>query len=122
MLEALVAVTIVGVVFSLVLVGMTGLGRTSSRANEHLIAHQLAASILEQFEVNQLDQVNDADGLVYRGIRYGYKLTFDPLVDTDLIPISALRSGRRLKNVKIEVFWGDRPNLQSYVLSTVIFR
>jgi len=122
LLEALVAITIVGVTFSLILAGLSGVGRTSARANEHMIAHQLAVFVLDQFETNQLDQVNDADDLIYRGVRFGYKLKFDTLEDTDSFPLAALRSGRRLKNVRVEVFWGEQPNLQSYVLSTILFR
>ncbi len=122
LLEALVAITILGVTFSMVLAGVGGVGRTSSRAHEHVVAQQLAASVLDQFEINQLDQVNDADDLIYNGVKYGYKLKFDSLEDTDLFPIAALRSGRRLKTVRIEVFWGNQPNLQSYALSTVLFR
>lgn len=122
LLEAMVAITILGVTFSMVLAGVGGVGRTSSRAHEHVVAQQLAASLLDQFAINQLDQVNDVDDLVYNGVKYGYKLKFDSMDDSDLFPIAALRSGRRLKTVRIEVFWGNQPNLQSYALSTVLFR
>lgn len=122
LLEALVAATIMGVSLSIVLTGIGGVGRGSSRASEHVVARQLAVSVLEQFALNQLDTVNDADNLVYGGVKYGYRLAFDTIEDTDLLPVSALRTGRKLKSVRVEVFWGEQPNLQSYALSTTMFR
>ena len=122
MLEALVAITLAGVAFTIVLSGMGGIGRVSSRVDEHAVARQLAQSVLEQFATNQADNVSDADELVYQGVKYGYKLSFEDQADTPQMPLMALRSGQRLKAVRIEVFWGEQPRLQSYVLNAVLFK
>ena len=120
--EALVAVTVAGVAFAIVLSGMDGMGRMSSRVDEHAMARQLAQSVLEQFAINQADNVDDSDELVYRGVKYGYRLAFDAQADTPQMPLSVLRSGQRLRTVRVEVFWGQKPRLQSYVLDAVLFK
>ena len=122
LLEALVAITLAGVAFTIVLSGMGGVGRVSERVEEHTVARQLAESVLAQFAVNQADNVTDSDELIYQGVKYGYKLAFEDQADTPQMPLTVLRSGQRLKAVRIEVFWGEQPRLQSYVLSAVLFK
>ena len=122
LLEALVAITLAGVAFTIVMSGMGGMGRVSARVDQHVVARQLAQSVLDQFAINQADNVSDADELVYQGVKYGYKLAFEVQADTPQMPLTALRSGQRLKAVRIEVFWGEQPRLQSHVLNAVLFK
>jgi len=122
LLEALVAATVVAVAFSVILAGLGGVGRTAQRVDELTVARQLAVSVLDQFALNPANEVNDADDLVYGGVKYGYKLTFDAMEDTVPLPISVLRSGQTLMTVRVQVFWGQQPKLHTYTLSSVLFK
>ena len=123
LVEALVAVVLVGVALALVI---GGLGRPSfflAKADLHASARELAVQKLDEFTLSVGNQISDQDEqFLFRGVKFGYKLRFNPVDESDVLPVAGTPLAGKLLAVEIDVYWGEPPLSQSLSLQTLVMR
>ena len=124
LLEALVATVLLGTALALVI---GGLGRSSAylfSTDLHQIARELAEQKLLEFtRSNANTMVNDQNQLVFRGVKYGYRLKYEPVKSTEALPTAGTPLEGKLLAVRIEVYWGEgTPPPHSLDLQTLVMR
>jgi len=123
LMEALVAMTLVGVALTLIISGLGRSGLFLTKADLHAVARDLAMQKLDEFILSESNQIADeADQLTIQGVSFGYKLQFQPVKSSDALPTSDTPLNEKLLSVQVSVYWGDQGRTQSLSLETRVLR
>lgn len=121
LMEALVALVLVGTALAVV---VSGLGRPAAflrKADLHATARELAQQKLDEFALSSTNQVAEGpEELNLHGVSYGYRLRYEPAAPIEALPLAGTPLEGKLLNVTVEVFWGQPP--QSLSLQTLVLR
>lgn len=119
LLEVLVAMAILSLAIGVLMSGMGGATRLWGTASQHEVAMQLAQAKLEEYLNQPGGQLSaEADDLTYGGVKYGFRLESTP-IDKTPARLQVVTSNQTVLNkVAVVVFWGTKPNLYQYSVTT----
>lgn len=122
LLEVLVAAAIVGTAFAIGLSAYTGISRNKTRHLLHAHAAQIAEEKLAEFALDGIGELNSNESLQYLNVEFGYKVSFEPIPSTEAMPFDLVPMNRGLYQVKVDVFWGDKPTAPGYSLASTVLK
>jgi prepilin-type N-terminal cleavage/methylation domain-containing protein len=122
LLEVLVAAAIVGTAFAIGLSAYTGITRNKTRHLLHAHAAQMAEQKLAEFALDGVGELNSQEPLRYLNVEFGYKVSFEPVRSTEAMPFNLVPMNRGLYQVKVDVFWGDKPIAPGYTLESTVLK
>ncbi len=123
LLEVMVATAILGVSLTLILAAWGGLVRGGDAGQYHTWAQRIAHQKLAEFSESGIKELSADDDMVYGGVKFGVKLKYDPVKDTDWLPQSFTRRRHLLYRVQVDVYWGDgAPDAPGLSLVTHLYK
>jgi prepilin-type N-terminal cleavage/methylation domain-containing protein len=122
LLEVLVAAAIVGTAFAIGLSAYTGISRNKTRHLLHAHAAQIAEQKMAEFAIDGVGELNSNEPLRYLNVEFGYQLSFVPVPPTEAMPFDLVPMDKGLYQVKVDVFWGDKPTAPGYSLESTVLK
>lgn len=118
LLEVLVALALLGVGMAVVYTAISGSSRLYRTTAAHSAAMLLARAKLDEALATQdFSLAKEIEPLDFAGVSFGYRLTVTPVQLLGLEKAKILNMPRQLQRVSIEVFWGEKENPNSYILT-----
>lgn len=122
LLEVLVATAIVGTALAIGLSAYTSISRNKTRHLLHAHAASIAEQKLAEFALDGITELNSTEPLRYLNVEFGYKVAFEPVPATESMPFDLVPMNRGLYQVKVDVFWGDKPTAPGYSLTSTVLK
>jgi hypothetical protein len=118
----LVATAIVGTAFAIGLSAYASMSRHKSRPLLHAHALQIAQEKMAEFALDAVSELNSTEPLRYMDMDFGYKLSFERVPPSEAMPFDLVPMDRGLYEVKVDVFWGDRPTQPGLSLHSTVLK
>jgi prepilin-type N-terminal cleavage/methylation domain-containing protein len=120
LIEVVVAITLIGLVYTLILSAMSGSLKLVRQASELENAILLARSKLDEAGIDSSMDIADEDREEkYGGVTYAYKIEIRDLPFIEPQLAERIRLPFKLEEITVEVYWGEKGRERHYRLTSI---